>query len=137
MLFEIEIPSHIPISDICLDSMPASFSSHMVDEKHVPQCTAIHSVPYSIHQYPHPILVRDFIRVTVPSQSTDVTDVLITYLPQLNAAHYTSSSLPCSTTMQQSAQRRKYNHCNLPQRKFIQQTMNASLKGQLLILARW
>ncbi len=38
------------------------------------------------------------------------TDVSITYLPQLNATHCTSSSLPCSTAMQQSAQRRKYDH---------------------------
>ncbi len=49
---------------------------------------------------------------------TGVTDVSITYLPQVNATHCTSSSSPCSTAMQQLAHRRKYDHCNLPQRNF-------------------
>ncbi len=51
-------------------------------------------------------------------QRSCVTDVSITYLPQLNATHCSSSSLSCSTAMQQVAQRRKYDHCAtlIPQR---------------------
>ncbi len=43
-------------------------------------------------------------------QSSCDTDVSITYLPQLNATRCTSTSLPCSSAMQLSAQRRKYDH---------------------------